>query len=65
MKSFLSAVVAAVVIAVGAMYALEEIPQRQTDEAYVSPTGARVSHDDRGHNLVGKDWFAAKQHQNP
>ena len=62
MKAFLSSLVAAAVIAVGAMYTLDTSLQRQSDQAYTSSTGARMPDHGVTHNLVGKDWYAAKEH---
>jgi hypothetical protein len=62
MKAFLSSIVAALVIAVGAMYALESSVQRQSDEAFMTTTGARLPSHGETHNLVGKDWYTAKEH---
>ncbi len=59
MKVFLTAVVAAIVIAGGAYYVLG-IYQRQADQAF---TTSAVRLPDHGtiQNLVGKDWYPAKQ----
>jgi hypothetical protein len=57
MKAFLSGVVAAIVVGLVAMYALNPswVP---ADQAYTT-TGARVT--DAGHNLVGKDWASSRR----
>ena len=62
MKAFLSSIVVALVIAVGAMYALDSSLQRQSDEEFISSTGARLPSHGVTHNLVGKDWYTAKEH---
>jgi hypothetical protein len=62
MKAFLTAVAAAVVIAAGAMYALDATWQRRADQAFVSPTSVRIPDHGTTHNLVGKDWYSAKEH---
>jgi hypothetical protein len=62
MKSFAGSIIVALVIAVGAMYALDYSLQRQSDEAFMSPTGARLPSHGITHILVGKDWYTAKEH---
>ena len=62
MKSFAGSIIVALVIAFGAMYALDYSLQRQSDEAFMSPTGARLPSHGITHNLVGKDWYTAKEH---
>jgi hypothetical protein len=58
MRTFLGSVAAAIIVAVGSMYALEEV----WHPAYVAFTtdGARIA-PDAGHNLVGKDWFSSRK----
>jgi hypothetical protein len=63
MKAFFAAIGAAVVLAVGAMYALETMGQRQADQAFVSPTSVRLPDHGETHNLVGKTWYSAKDHE--
>jgi hypothetical protein len=62
MKAFLTAVAAAVVIAAGAMYTLDATWQRRADQAFVSGTSVRIPDHGTTHNLVGKDWYSAKEH---
>lgn len=62
MKAFFTAVTAAVVIAAGAMYALDATWQLRTDQAFVSGTSVRIPDHGTTHNLVGKDWYSAKEH---
>jgi hypothetical protein len=57
MPAFLTSVAAAIVVAVGAMYALDGA-WRPADKAYTT-TGARITQE--GHNLVGKDWHSSKK----
>jgi hypothetical protein len=57
MREFLASVVAALVIAVIGMYALDPA-WRSADKAYTT-TGTRLT--DTGHNLVGKDWHSSKR----
>lgn len=62
MRSFAISVIVAVVVAVGAMYLLEQTFQRQVDEAFISPTSVRMPTHGNTHNLVGRDWYSAKEH---
>jgi len=61
MRVFLTSVVAAIIIAGGAMLALDQSWQ-QADEAFTSPTSVRIPSHGNTHNLVGKTWFTAKDH---
>jgi hypothetical protein len=61
MRVFLTSVLAAIIIAGGAMLVLDQSWQ-QADQAFTSPTSVRIpSHGDT-HNLVGKTWFSGKDH---
>lgn len=62
MRAFLVSVLAVIVIAVGALYPLEWWGQRQTDQAFSSSTSVRLPDEGATHNLVGKDWYSAKEH---
>jgi hypothetical protein len=55
------ACVAAIVFAVLGLYAVLGW-QQTADQAFSSSMNVRLSHDDAGHNLVGKDWSSAKEH---
>jgi hypothetical protein len=57
MRAFLTGAAAAIVLAVGAMYALNGA-WKSSDRVYTT-SGARVT--DAGHNLVGKDWYSSRQ----
>ena len=57
MRAFLVSVAVAIVVAVGAMFALDGV-WRPADKAFTT-SGARISHE--GHNLVGKDWYSSRQ----
>ena len=63
MKVFFASIIATVVIGVGAMYALEATWQRQADQAFASPTSVRLPDHGDIHNLVGKTWYSAKDHE--
>ena len=56
MRAFLGSVVVAIIVAFGAMFALNGA-WRPADRAFTT-AGARVTHD--GHNLVGKDWYSSR-----
>jgi hypothetical protein len=62
MKAFFTAVIATVVIAAGAMYALDATWQRRADQEFVSASSVRIPDHGTTHNLVGKDWYSAKEH---
>src|SRR5262245_27890954 len=57
MRAFLASVVVAIVVAVGAMFALDAV-WRPADQAFAT-SGARVG--DAGDNLVGKDWYSSRR----
>jgi hypothetical protein len=58
MRAFVAAIVAAIVVAVGAMYALDGA-WRPADKAFTT-SGARITPEE-GHNLVGKDWYSSRK----
>ena len=61
MRVFLTSVVAAIVIAGGAMLVLDQSWQ-QADQAFTSPTSVRMPSHGNTHNLVGKTWFSGTDH---
>jgi hypothetical protein len=62
MKAFFASIAAAIVVAAGAMYALDAAWQRRADQAFVSATSVRIPDHGTTHNLVGKDWYSAREH---
>jgi len=62
MCAFMIAVVVAIVLAVLGLYAINLGWQQTADQAFSSSTNVRLSHEEAGHNLVGKDWSSAKEH---
>ena len=62
MKVFLISMITAIVVAVGSMYVLDSSLQLQADQAFISPTSVRLPSHGTTHNLVGKDWYSAKEH---
>jgi hypothetical protein len=62
MGAFWSAVAVAILIAVGAMFVLDRELQYRSDESFTSPTSVRLPSHGNTHNLVGKDWYSAKEH---
>jgi len=61
MRVFLTSVLAAIIIAGGAMLVLDQSWQ-QADQAFTSPTSVRIPSHGNTHNLVGKTWFSGKDH---
>ena len=49
------------IVAVAAVYVLDTT-QRRADQAYASTTGARIPDHGTTHNLVGRDWYSARDH---
>jgi hypothetical protein len=62
MRAFIMACVAAIVFAVLGLYLVGLSWQQTADQALSSSMNVRLSHEDAGHNLVGKDWSSAKEH---
>jgi hypothetical protein len=62
MKAFLAAIVAAAGIAIGAMYVLDGVFQRQADQAFNTGSSVRLPDHGNIHNLVGKSWSSATDH---
>lgn len=62
MKSFFTAVIAAVVLALAFDLTLDTGMQRTADDAFASSTGVRLPAHGNTHNLVGKDWYSATEH---
>jgi hypothetical protein len=61
MRVFLVSALAAIVVAIAAMYSLDRNWQT-SDQAFTSTTNARYPHEDNSHNLVGKGWASADDH---
>ena len=62
MKAFFASIIVVIAVAVGAMYALDATWQRRADQAFVSGSSVRIPDHGTTHNLVGKDWYSAKEH---
>ena len=62
MRAFAMSVAGAIMIAVLGVYLLDKALQQTADQAFSSSTNVRLSHEEAGHNLVGKDWSSAKEH---
>ena len=62
MRVILCSMAAAVLLAVAAMYVLESSVQQRADLAYSSSPSVRGPGHGTTHNLVGKDWYEAKEH---
>jgi hypothetical protein len=61
MRAFLTSVVASAAIAIVAMLALDQVWQ-PADEAFTSKPTVRLPSHGNTHNLVGSDWYSAKNH---
>lgn len=61
MTSFLSAAAVAIIVAFGAVYVLDSMPQQRADQAYASTTGARIPDHGTTSNLVGTDWYSSRK----
>ena len=61
MRTFVIAVVAVIVIAVASSYLLN-IWQHSVYQVFTSQSNVRLSDEEVGHNLVGKDWYSAREH---
>jgi hypothetical protein len=62
MRVFVTSIAAVIVIAVLGPYMLDTTLQQTADQAFSAATYVRFTHDDAGHNLVGRDWSSAKEH---
>jgi hypothetical protein len=63
MRAFLASVAVAIVVAIGSMFALDAA-WRPADKAFTT-TGARITHDGSGSNLVGTDWYSSRKFDRP
>jgi hypothetical protein len=61
MKSFLAALLAAVIIAIGAVHVLDAY-WMQADQALTAGTSVRLPDHGDTHNLVGKDSYTPTKH---
>ena len=62
MRIFIISAMAILVLALGSMFILDEAMQRNVDEAFSSATSVRLPDHGNTHNLVGRDWYSAKEH---
>jgi hypothetical protein len=44
------------------MFLLDRELQQQADESFPSTTSVRLPTHGNTHNLVGRDWYSAKEH---
>jgi len=56
MRAFMIAIVAVIVSAFLGRYAVNEIWQQTADQQFSSSTNVWLSHEEAGHNLVGRNW---------
>jgi hypothetical protein len=61
-KAFSASLATIIVVAIGAMYALDTVWQQRADEAFAAATSVRLPDQGNTHNLVGKSWYSAKDH---
>jgi len=61
MRSFAIAVLAVIVIAVASSFLLN-VWQHSVYQVFASQSNVRLSDEEAGHNLVGKDWYSAREH---
>jgi hypothetical protein len=61
MKAFLAAMAVAIGIAIGAVYVLDA-GQRRADQAFSYPSSVSLPTHGVTHNLLGKDWYSAREH---
>jgi len=62
MPVFLISAVSAVVLAIGSMFILDQLVQRNADQAFGASASVRLPSHGNTHNLVGRDWYSAKDH---
>jgi hypothetical protein len=62
MRVFLMSAVSAIVLAIGSMLFLDQVVQRNADQAFGASTSVRLPSHGNTHNLVGRDWYSAKDH---
>lgn len=62
MRVFLMSAISAVVLAIGSMLILDRVVQRNADQAFGASTSVRLPSHGNTHNLVGRDWYSAKEH---
>jgi hypothetical protein len=56
MQVFFASVVPAILIAATGMIVLDQVWQRQADEAFSVPASVRIPSHGTTHNLVSQDW---------
>jgi hypothetical protein len=62
MTVFLTSIVVAIALAIGAALFLESTLQLRADQALVTSSGARIPDHGSTHNLVGEDWYTSRKH---
>lgn len=62
MRVFFMSVTTIVVLAIGAMFTLHQLVQRNTDDSFTSSPSVRLPDHGNTHNLVGRDWYSPKEH---
>jgi hypothetical protein len=62
MRVFLMSATSAIVLAIASMLILDQAVQRNADQAFGSSSSVRLPDHGNIHNLVGRDWYSAKEH---
>lgn len=62
MRVFLVSIMTMIVIATSSMFFLDQVVQRNADQAFGSSTSVRLPDHGNIHNLVGRDWYSATSH---
>ena len=62
MRELRLAVASALLIAMAAMFLLDRELQQQADQSFTSTTSVRLPSHGNTHNLVGRDWYSAREH---
>jgi hypothetical protein len=60
-RVFAIAVLAIIVIAAASAYVLTR-SQNSVYQVFASQSNVRLSDEEAGHNLVGKEWYSAREH---
>jgi hypothetical protein len=62
MRAFSHVMSAVTVVAIGSMFILDQVVQRDADQAFSSSTSVRLPDHGNIHNLVGRDWYSPNEH---
>lgn len=62
MRVYFMSATAIVVLAIGAMFVLDQLVQRDVDDTFASSSSVRLPDHGNTHNLVGDDWYSPNKH---